>query len=243
MAKDKDEIKEDKIKDNEKLSLLVHKPEGNEQTNTPFFKKLFKRKAKGKMQIKDQKRIRVKIIKKRGNAIAIENTTAILKKPNKQSELKNLKVSGGKIIDVFDTSKLNPDGSLTLIETRDGQLTYATIKDDVIGAIGEGFLRDGFVLNDDWIDKSFPQQENKLKMILGLIVFGIALMSIAISFYLTYEYWNKMNVILAEGEDARSGEMLNLLDVMDRISRNNEIALQHLATISGNLQRINSGVD
>ena len=195
------------------------------------------------MQIKDQKRIRIKIIKKRGNAIAIEDTTGLIKKPAKQSELKSLKVRGGKIIDVFDTSRLNPDGSLTLMESRDGQLTYATIKDEAIASIGEGFLRDGFVLNDDWIDKSFPQQESKLKMILGLIVFGIALMSIAISFYLTYDYWQKMNVILAETEGSRSEEMQNLLDMMEKISRTNEASLQQLATITGNLQKLKSGVD
>lgn len=167
----------------------------------------------------------VKIIKKRGDSVAIELTSGSVTKSDKQSETPRLKLKNNKELDNFDYTKINNDGEIILVEKPDGQLVYAGLDDELVTATGEGLLRDGYFLNQEWINRSFPEKADKWKNLFSALIIIFGLIAIFVSSYLTYNYYRDLNKLEAQG-------LKDLNDNQVRIQSSMEIVARTLESIT-----------
>jgi len=193
--------------------------------------KLFKRKPK-------LFNIKVKIIKNRSGVPIIEETEGREVRSTKESETPILKLKNGKVLDNFDRTKVTPEGYLVLIEKPDGQLAYAKFDEDKISSTGEGLLRDGYFLNQEWIDRAFPKKESAWRMWIPVLVILFGVISIAVSGYLTYNYWKDLNKQRATEMRTFADAVSKASSVNEKISRSLEIATENQKEILNQYAKI-----
>lgn len=171
----------------------------------------------------------VKIIQKRGDTIRIINTKGTIKKADKQGqgELKLLYISKNQQLDNFDFTKINRDGHVVVVEKFDGQLTYADIDKDKVSTTGEGMLRDGYYLNQRFVDEAFPINKDSWAKWVPLIVVFFAIIGIGISSYLTYNYYKELNKGYTEMSQSNVQAITQATQSMERIARSLEIATEN----------------
>lgn len=210
-------------------------------------------KKKGKIKQSDKKKpllhqIQVYILKKRGDTLELEKTKGTLKPIEKDSEGKALIIDKKRRIDNFDFTKLNSHGQLCLIEKGDGQLAYTDLDKDKITSTGEGLLRDGFYLNQSFIDTTFPLKEDKWKVWLPVIVIAFALISVVVSLGLTYKFNTSNYEEQRLQQETYVKALEGAIDSLEKITRTIEISVEtqekisdHYKQIVGELKNIQSG--
>jgi len=169
----------------------------------------------------------VKIIKKRGDTLLIQNTKGTIKKADPQGELKILFISKDQQLDKFDFTKINREGEVILMEGSDGQLSYADIDKDKVTSSGEGMLRDGYYLNQRFVDEAFPINKDSWAKWVPLIVVFFAIIGIGISSYLTYNYYKELNKGYSDMSEANAEAITQATQSMERIARSLEIATEN----------------
>jgi len=169
----------------------------------------------------------VKIIKKRGDTLLIQNTKGTIKKADPQGELKILFISKDQQLDKFDFTKINREGEVILMEGSDGQLSYADIDKDKLNSSGEGMLRDGYYLNQRFVDEAFPINKDSWAKWVPLIVVFFAIIGIGISSYLTYNYYKELNKGYSDMSEANNEAITQATQSMERIARSLEIATEN----------------
>jgi len=169
----------------------------------------------------------IKIIRKRGDSIIVINEKASIKKANKEGELNILEISKNQQLDNFDFTKINRDGEVILIEKADGQLTYADVDKGKITSTGEGMLRDGYYLNQRFVDEAFPINKDSWARWVPLIVVFFAIIGIGISSYLTYNYYKELNKGYVTMSETNTESINQAVQSMERIARSLEIATQN----------------
>ena len=135
--------------------------------------------------------ITVKIIKKIGKSIEVETTTGRIKKSgteNDKMSIYELDVEGYDKISYFDFTKINRNGEVWLLLKPDGSLVYADVDEDELTGYGEGLLRDGYHLNQEWIERNFTPEETKWSRFIPIIISLIGIASLLIAFYLGGKY-------------------------------------------------------
>ncbi len=187
---------------------------------------------------KRAKFIRVNVLKNRGNALEIIRLKARAKSIDKESEINQL-VSGKKVLlDQLDYSRMNKDGSLTLIEKPDGQLTYAELSQDVVNSAGEGILRDAFIISNDWINDNFKKKEDAWARIGPVLMFGLTFLCVIGSLYLTYGYLKDAIATFTTIIEGIKESLLALTSSIDRITRTQSDTTDKLLQITENLRQI-----
>lgn len=170
--------------------------------------------------------IPIQIVKKRGDSIVVEMTTGKVGYFSKESELPRLKLKNGKEIDSFDFTKINSEGVVVLVETPDGQMVYADIDAQKISQIGEGVLRDGFVLNQDWVNATFPKSESRWRMLMPILVGLIAVIGIGIVSWVTYGYLkDSLGEYITQLEDFKQ-IVRDSAGISEKVSRSLELSSQ-----------------
>lgn len=183
-------------------------------------------------------RIPVKIMKKRGDSVQIEKLTGKITKIEKESEGKALILDKDRRLDNFDFTKINTDGEVILIEKADGQIVYADLDNDKLTTTGEGLLRDGYFLNQNFIDNSFPIKENKWKVWLPVIVIIFSLVSVLVSLGLTYKYVSGLNKERSKSEEVYAETIQNAVNSLERVIRTVEISVETQEKISEHYREI-----
>lgn len=177
-------------------------------------------------------KVPVKIIKKRGTSTIIEEIIGKIEKAAKESEVPTLKVDKKRQLDNFDYTKINENGYVVLTEKQDGQLTYAEYDGNFLKSVGEGQLRDGYYLNQEWINTNFPEKQDKWKVFMPLIVALVVILGMGASLWLTTKYWTDLNKQIAEVEQARTKSLDETVSALEKISRSLELANEYQASIT-----------
>ena len=205
-----------------------------------IFKK--KKEFKGDKGTKDKKpllnKVPCKIIKKRGDSLLVEKAIGTISSMDKESEVPTLVIDSKRQLDNFDRTRVNSVGELVLVEKADGQVTYGDVDKDVVTSTGEGQLRDGYFLNREWIDRTFPIEKDKLAKWIPVIIVFFGIIAIGVSSYLTYNYYKDLNKKNVEIQTINLEAITQVTETMEKISRSLETSIESQQQIAKTYQDI-----